>query len=98
MRPTKFNHQTDPLTLAAGAPAVFRKSSQTQTSEDPALPLGLDSHRYRCCGNGVVANVAEWIGHRIMAADEEWRHQRLLAAMDDFSDKAEGLEIPYRDD
>lgn len=97
-QPTKFNHQTDPLTLAAGAPAVFRKSSQAQTSEDPALPPGLDSHRYRCCGNGVVANVAEWIGHRIMAADEEWRHQRMLAAMDDFSDKAEGLEIPYRDD
>ena len=164
-QPTKFNHQTDPLTLAAGAPAVFRKSSRAQTNEDsetrvegdvantinafdvgdvrtthaivgahydgfnqklepdgahrtlrigrdssdfviapdgvgedPALPLGLDSHRYRCCGNGVVANVAEWIGHRIMAADEEWRHQRMLAAMDDFSDKAEGLEIPYRDD
>lgn len=34
--------------------------------EDPALPAGLDSHRYRCCGNGVVAPVAEWIGRRIM--------------------------------
>jgi site-specific DNA-cytosine methylase len=29
------------------------------------LPLGLDSHRYRCCGNGVVSGVAEWIGHRL---------------------------------
>lgn len=29
------------------------------------LPLGLDSHRYRCCGNGVVADVAEWIGYRL---------------------------------
>ena len=28
-------------------------------------PLGLDSHRYRCCGNGVVAPVAEWIGMRL---------------------------------
>ena len=26
-----------------------------------------DSHRYRMCGNGVVASVAEWIGRRIVA-------------------------------
>jgi site-specific DNA-cytosine methylase len=26
---------------------------------------GLDSHRYRCCGNGVVSNVSEWIGVRL---------------------------------
>jgi DNA (cytosine-5)-methyltransferase 1 len=97
-QPTKFNHQTDPLTLAAGAPAVFMKSLETRVAEDPLLPPGLDSHRYRCCGNGVVANVAEWIGHRIMAADQEYQHNRMLAAMDDFSDRAEGLEIPYRDD
>jgi site-specific DNA-cytosine methylase len=37
-------------------------------ADDPLLPLGLDSHRYRCCGNGVVANVAEWIGRRLFAA------------------------------
>jgi site-specific DNA-cytosine methylase len=29
-----------------------------------------DSHRYRLCGNGVVALVAEWIGRRIMEADQ----------------------------
>ena len=28
-----------------------------------------DSHRYRMAGNGVVANVAEWIGRRIVEAD-----------------------------
>jgi DNA (cytosine-5)-methyltransferase 1 len=28
-----------------------------------------DSHRYRMCGNGVVATVAEWIGRRIVAVD-----------------------------
>ena len=28
-----------------------------------------DSHRYRMCGNGVVANVAEWIGRRLVEAD-----------------------------
>lgn len=26
-----------------------------------------DSHRYRLCGNGVVSNVAEWIGRRLEA-------------------------------
>lgn len=25
-----------------------------------------DSHRYRLCGNGVVAPVAEWLGHRLV--------------------------------
>jgi DNA (cytosine-5)-methyltransferase 1 len=38
------------------------------TADDPLLPLGLDSHRYRCCGNGVVAPVAEWIGRQLLAA------------------------------
>ena len=33
--------------------------------EDPLLPQGLDSHRYRCCGNGVVAPVAAWVGARL---------------------------------
>jgi site-specific DNA-cytosine methylase len=28
-----------------------------------------DSHRYRMCGNGVVATVAEWLGHRLVEAD-----------------------------
>lgn len=28
-----------------------------------------DSHRYRMCGNGVVAVVAEWLGHRLVAVD-----------------------------
>ena len=30
-----------------------------------------DSHRYRMVGNGVVAPVAEWIGHRLVAVDEQ---------------------------
>jgi site-specific DNA-cytosine methylase len=28
-----------------------------------------DSHRYQMIGNGVVATVAEWLGHRIVAVD-----------------------------
>lgn len=49
-----------------GYPAVYGVSGMTD--DDPLLPLGLDSHRYRCCGNGVVANVAEWIGRRLIGA------------------------------
>ena len=41
----------------------------TAIDDDALLPVGLDSHRYRCCGNGVVASVAEWIGQRIVAVD-----------------------------
>lgn len=40
---------------------------QTADYSDPLLPEGLDSHRYRCCGNGVVSTVAEWIGVRLAA-------------------------------
>jgi DNA-cytosine methyltransferase len=103
-QPTKFNNVADPLTLSAGAPAVFRKSSRAQTNEDSEtwvegdvantinsfdvgdirtthaivgatgdddefLPDKLDGHRYRCCGNGVVAPVAEWIGRRIVSVN-----------------------------
>ena len=43
--------------------------------EDPLLPIGLDTHRYRCCGNGVVAPVAEWIGRRIVEVDRRWQEE-----------------------
>lgn len=29
-----------------------------------------DTHRYRLCGNGVVANVAEWFGERYVQAKQ----------------------------
>lgn len=63
-QPTKFNDQADPLTISAGAPAVAHNS--IVGGEDPLLPTGLDSARYRACGNGVVAPVAEWIARRII--------------------------------
>jgi site-specific DNA-cytosine methylase len=44
-------------------------------SDDDLLPLGIDSHRYRCCGNGVAAPVAEWIGRRIVEVDRRWREE-----------------------
>lgn len=34
-----------------------------------------DSHRYRCCGNGVVSNVAEWIGRRLVAVDKKYKEE-----------------------
>jgi DNA-cytosine methyltransferase len=40
--------------------------------EDATLSTGLDSNRYRCCGNGVVSNVAEWIGHRLKLQHDNW--------------------------
>ena len=65
-QPTKFNNKTDPLTIGAGAPAVLYDGGRPGETNDPD---GLDGHRYRCCGNGVVAPVAEWIGRRIVAVD-----------------------------
>ena len=35
---------------------------------DDGRELG-DTHRYRMCGNGVVSDVAEWIGRRLPAVD-----------------------------
>lgn len=67
-QPTKFNDQSDPLTISAGAPAVSYKGEVGE--EDPMLPIGLDSNRYRACGNGVVAPVAEWIARRIIDVEE----------------------------
>lgn len=34
-------------------------------NDDPLLPIGIDSRRYKAIGNGVVAPVAEWIGLRL---------------------------------
>ena len=34
-------------------------------------PAGADSHRYRLCGNGVIAPAAEWIARRIDATEAQ---------------------------
>jgi site-specific DNA-cytosine methylase len=67
--------QAQSFAHSAGAPAVLLGTSYdgfNQKVEDDVLPVGLDSHRYRCAGNGVVANVAEWIGRRIVAVDTKY--------------------------
>ena len=63
--------------ITAQYAAVFEASQGMEfgVEDDPLLPLGLDSHRYRCCGNGVVAPVAEWIGRRIVEVDRRWREE-----------------------
>jgi len=57
-------------------PMATSNATEGGTAEqDDLLPVGLDSHRYRCCGNGVVAPVAEWIGRRIVEVDRRWREE-----------------------
>ncbi len=67
--------QAQSMAHSAGAPAVLLDSQGGTREEQDLLPLGLDSHRYRCCGNGVVAPVAEWIGRRIVEVDRRWREE-----------------------
>ena len=67
--------QAQSMAHSAGAPAVLLDSEGGTQDEDALLPVGLDSHRYRCCGNGVVAPVAEWIGRRIVEVDRRWREE-----------------------
>lgn len=50
---TRTTDLNTPLVLA-GEPMI-----------DDLHPSALDTHRYRVCGNGVVAPVAEWLGHRL---------------------------------
>lgn len=44
--------------------ATQRDESQDDL-EDPLLPLGLDSARYKALGNAVCVPVAEWLGRRL---------------------------------
>ncbi|NBW12946.1 MAG: DNA (cytosine-5-)-methyltransferase [Caulobacteraceae bacterium] len=57
---------------SAGAPGVMGERIEATGEDDPINPTGLDSNRYRCIGNGVVAPVAEFIGRRIVAVDAKY--------------------------
>jgi DNA (cytosine-5)-methyltransferase 1 len=61
--PTELDQALTSLARSSAPPA-----SDTTRTSTPSL--GLDSHRYRCCGNGVVADVAEWIGLRLAAIEQ----------------------------
>jgi site-specific DNA-cytosine methylase len=45
--------------------------TSTGVQEDGTEVQMADTHRYRMCGNGVVANVAEWFGVRYVQAKNE---------------------------
>ena len=62
----------DTRTTHAVVGSHYDAPSHRPEVQTPLLPDGLDSHRYRCCGNGVVANVAEWIGNRLVEVDKRW--------------------------
>lgn len=69
-----FSEHGHAPTLDTGTiPKVLTKTVMPENSD--LYPAGLDSHRYRCCGNGVVAPVAQWIGERLMHVDRHWRKE-----------------------
>lgn len=74
-----FNQKVEPdgahRTLRIGRDSSDFVIALGGVDDDNLLPVGLDSHRYRCCGNGVVAPVAEWIGRRIVEVDRRWREE-----------------------
>lgn len=67
--------------VAAGSPLVRRLvpeecealMSWPRGWTAPQGVVAPDSRRYAACGDGVVANVAEWIGRRVLAVDDELR-------------------------
>jgi DNA-cytosine methyltransferase len=54
-------------TSAIVVPADESARLRDATDVGNLLPVGLDGHRYRCCGNGVISPVVEWIGRRLAA-------------------------------
>jgi site-specific DNA-cytosine methylase len=74
-----FNQKVEPdgahRTIRIGRDSSDFVIAPGGVDDDSLLPVGLDSHRYRCCGNGVVAPVAEWIGRRLVEVDRRWREE-----------------------
>jgi DNA (cytosine-5)-methyltransferase 1 len=58
--------QVDP----AGDGALDGVASRPHDLEE-LLPKGKDGHRYKACGNGVIAGKAEWLGTRLMSYLDE---------------------------
>jgi DNA-cytosine methyltransferase len=68
-----YNQKLDPdgphRTLRIGRDSTDFVVAEPGVAEDQLLPEGLDMHRYRVCGNGIAAPVAEWIARRIIAVN-----------------------------
>jgi DNA (cytosine-5)-methyltransferase 1 len=67
-------------TFIAKPPDIVRRLSPVECErlmgwpDNWTAPEGVkapDSRRYAACGDGIVANVAYWIGQRIMQIDKE---------------------------
>jgi hypothetical protein len=67
--------QAPTLDRGKAIPQIFAPSLGVRgdVAGEDLLPHRLDWSRYRCCGNGVVANVAEFIGRRLIAVDRKWQ-------------------------
>lgn len=61
-----------PTLNALRAKDSFIYGADSGLRDDEANPIGFDTNRFRCIGNGVVAPVAEFIGRRLMAVDAKY--------------------------
>ena len=59
----RLDGETETFVRAATDPDRVRDS--------PGLPQGMDSRRYKQCGNAVTVPVIEWLGRRMVAVHEE---------------------------
>ena len=61
-----------PTLNALRAKDSFIYGGDSDLRDDDANPIGFDTNRFRCIGNGVVAPVAEFIGRRLVAVDAKY--------------------------
>jgi hypothetical protein len=61
-----------PTLNALRAKDSFIYGGDSDLRDDEANPIGFDTNRFRCIGNGVVAPVAEFIGRRLVAVDAKY--------------------------
>ena len=64
--------ETFTLDSRGSSDAVCKTDAPFRVREAPRIPEGLDSNRWRACGNAVCVNVIEWIGKRIMEVDAKY--------------------------
>lgn len=52
--------------------AVCQTSNAFRVRKTSGISRGLDGNRHRAIGNAVCVNIVEWIGNRLVAADQKW--------------------------
>jgi DNA (cytosine-5)-methyltransferase 1 len=58
------------LDSRGGADAVCQTDDPFRIREASDVSIGLDGNRYRAVGNAVAVSVVEWIGRRILSAEQ----------------------------